>query len=93
MTIHRESDAIMPSHKPLMFRGTRWHTDTGTCIKDASSIKLESMGNRLCPQCLATEPSNARLDHLCEELWADIRTRGCPCCEAGLDWYSSPSRM
>jgi hypothetical protein len=49
------------------------------------------IGNQLCPQCRAkhlplTPAMDQELNRLSDELWDDVKRRGCPCCEAGLQW-------
>jgi len=49
-------------------------------------------GNRLCPDCQAkylplTHGMRRELDRLSRKAWRDLRKRGCPFCQAGLDWY------
>lgn len=56
------------------------------------SLQHEGVGSRLCPQCKAkylplTPAMNSELNRLGSKLWRDLRKRGCPCCEAGLDWF------
>jgi hypothetical protein len=55
-------------------------------------LNLDGVGTRLCPQCKAkylplTPAMDRELDRLGAKLWRDLRKRGCPCCQAGLDWY------
>ena len=59
-------------------------------------LQQRGIGSRLCPDCKArylplTGAMNQELDRLCAKLWRDLRKRGCPCCEAGLDWYPGGS--
>jgi hypothetical protein len=51
------------------------------------------IGSRLCPDCkpdyLPLTPERSRkLDDLCETRWQELSALGCPCCEAGLIWFS-----
>lgn len=55
-------------------------------------LNLDGVRSRLCPQCKTkylplTHAMNLELNRLSDKLWRDLRKRGCPCCQAGLDWY------
>lgn len=55
-------------------------------------LNLDGVGSRLCPQCKAkylplTRAMDQELNRCGDKLWRDLKKRGCPCCQAGLDWY------
>jgi hypothetical protein len=60
-----------------------------------SSLDLEGMGVQLCPQCepprKLTDGHRALLRSFGHRWWANLKKRGCPCCEAGLTWYPTPT--
>jgi hypothetical protein len=59
---------------------------------EANVLFLQGVGSRLCPQCKArylplTPVMDRELKRLGDKLWRDLKKRGCPCCQAGLNWY------
>jgi hypothetical protein len=61
------------------------------------ALHPDGTGNRLCPACKEkyqplTPAMRRNLDELNGKLWRNLKKRGCPCCQAGLQWYPAKQR-
>lgn len=77
-------------------------SDEGDTVLEATVVQSNGRvglrrggaGSNFCPACREkylpiTPAMSDHLDELKRKLWRDLMKRGCPCCEAGLQWYPS----
>ena len=67
-----------------------WMRDDGRLM-----LAPDGISNSLCPDCRAkhapvSTAMRNRLNKLSDKAWQKLKRRGCPCCDAGIEWQQAP---